>query len=86
MTAQIANKKLKQDTQTTNDSDDMQAIFQQLYVAWVKGAPSPQPSTLQLRLQPRDIKHFKTKTVQHFPSLAPCDFFNNFTFYLHNQS
>ena len=39
-------------------------------------APGP---TFPLRLRPRALHRFKTKTVWHLPSFAPCEvFFNNF--------
>ena len=49
------------------------------------GVPNYRPPTVPLGLRPCDMKHFKTKTVWHLPSLAHCEviFFNNFTLYLY---
>ena len=37
------------------------------------GHPNPQPPTFTLRLWPRNMQEFKTKTVRHLPSLTSCE-------------
>ena len=50
---------------------------------WEGDFSEPSAPTFPLRLRTHDLQHFKTKTVWHFPSLAPCEVFsNNFTPYL----
>ena len=41
--AQTANKKLEQDSETTQDADGMQAIYQQKNFSWKRASPSPRP-------------------------------------------
>ena len=84
--AETANEKLKWVTQT-HKADGMQAIpmlyitqleaiSHQQYVSWKMGRLwAPGPCTSPLRLWPRNMQHFKMKTVWYLQSLAPCEGF-----------
>ena len=90
--AQTASQKLKQNAQT-QDADGMQDFFYVINdtvtglistIILIKGDSEPQDPTFPLGLRPRDMPHFKTKTVRNLLSLAPCEvFLNNFTLYLY---